>query len=416
MRLYCSTSEKFPLRFVDVVELFLRELRTRGVDQTGSCQPSMQGGGFRHEYVEGIRVIVPPTIGHGGVLGKILTRLAYLFFETVLLLRLLRSPPDAILIRDKYWGAVVGLLVARLSGCKLLVWLSYPYPEHEREQAASMTGLRRLLLRSRSWLGFRLLYRFAMPRADHCFVQSEEMKRDLLRWGILAERMTAVPMGIRKATFDSVDLAVVPEQPPVVLHLGSLAAVRKLDILIDAFAMVALRRPDARLQFVGDGDVPEERRDLERKVREAGLEALVQFTGQVPIEEAWRRVSISSVCVSPVRMPLLRVASPTKFVEYLAFAKPTVGNDQPEHTMIAQESQGALSVEWSPQAFADAIVWCLDNPEEAQEMGRRGREWIGRHRTYDRLAGMVHARLLEVLGMPASSGNRPAAVDDSRAG
>ena len=115
-------------------------------------------------------------------------------------------------------------------------------------------------------------------------------------------------------------------------------------------------------------------------------------------------------------MPLLRVASPTKFVEYLAFAKPTVGNDQPEHTMIAQESQGALSVEWSPQAFADAIVWCLDNPEEAQEMGRRGREWIGRHRTYDRLAGMVHARLLEVLGMPAGSGNRPAAVDDSRAG
>ena len=89
-------------------------------------------------------------------------------------------------------------------------------------------GLRRLLLRSRSWLGFRLLYRFAMPRADHCFVQSEEMKRDLLRWGILAERMTAVPMGIKKSTFDSVDLTVVPEQPPVVLHLGSLAAVRKL--------------------------------------------------------------------------------------------------------------------------------------------------------------------------------------------
>src|SRR5690606_33670650 len=206
-----------------------------------------------------------------------------------------------------------------------------------------------------------------------------EMKRDLLRWGILAERMTAVPMGIKKSTFDSVDLTIVPEQPPLVLHLGSLAAVRKLEILVDAFAIVARKRPDARLQFVGDGDVPEERRDLEQKVREAGLEALVQFTGQVPIEEAWWRVSLSSVCVSPVRMPLLRVASPTKFVEYLAFAKPTVGNDQPEHTMIAQESQGALSVEWSPQAFADAILWCLDNPGEAREMGRRGRQWIGRH-------------------------------------
>lgn len=398
------------MRFVDVVELFLRELRNRGVDQVWYCQPSADPGGLRSEYREGTRLIVPPTFGRGGVLGKILTRLGYLFFETVFLLKQLQSPPDAILIRDKYWGAVVGLLVARLAGKKLLVWLSYPYPEHEREQAESATGLRRLLLRSRSWLGFRLLYRFAMPRADHCFVQSEEMKRDMLRWGIRPERMTAVPMGIKKATFEAVDLGVEPTQPPVVLHLGSLAAVRKLDILIDAFAIVTRHRPDARLQFVGEGDVPQERRHLEQKVREAGLSGVVEFTGQLPIEEAWRRVALSSVCVSPVRMPLLRVASPTKFVEYLAFAKPTVGNDHPEHTMIAQASQGALTVEWSAQGFADAIVWCLDHPTEAREMGLRGRDWVGRHRTYDRLADMVHARLLKVIGTSGTAGSRPDAV------
>ena len=398
------------MRFVDVVELFLRELRTRDVDQVWYCQPSVAAGGLRSEYREGIRLIVPPTIGRGGVPGKIVTRLGYLFFEAVFLLKQLRSPPDAILIRDKYWGAVLGLLVARLSGSKLLIWLSYPYPEHEQEEAESATGLRRLLLRSRSWLGFRLLYRFAMPRADHCFVQSEEMKRDMLRWGIPAERMTAVPMGIKKATFDAVDFGVEPAQPPVVLHLGSLAAVRKLEILVDAFAIVARKRPDARLQFVGEGDVPEERRHLEQKVREAGLADVVEFTGQLPIEEAWRRVSLASVCVSPVRMPLLRVASPTKFVEYLAFARPTVGNDHPEHTMIAQASQGALTVEWSPAGFADAILWCLDHPQEAQAMARRGREWVGRHRTYDRLAEMVHAKLLEVIGTSGTAGSGPVPV------
>jgi glycosyltransferase involved in cell wall biosynthesis len=400
-----------------VVELFLRELRARGVEQVWYCQPSVQPGGLRNEYREGVRLIVPPTFGRGGVLGKIVTRLGYLFFETVLLLRQLKTRPDAILVRDKYWGAVVGLMVARLSGSKLLVWLSYPYPEHEREQAGSVTGLRRLLLRSRSWLGFQLLYRFAMPRAAHCFVQSEEMKRDLLRWGIAAERMTAVPMGIKKATFDAVDPDVVPEEPPVVLHLGSLAAVRKLEILVEAFAIVARRRPDARLQFVGEGDVPEERRDLEQKVRDAGLAGVVEFTGQLPIEEAWRRVALSSVCVSPVRMPLLRVASPTKFVEYLAFAKPTVGNEQPEHTMIAQASRGALTVQWTPQSFADAILWCLDHPDEAREMGRRGRAWVGAHRTYDRLADMVHAKLREVLSRSGTAGNGPDAVASSdRAG
>jgi glycosyltransferase involved in cell wall biosynthesis len=229
--------------------------------------------------------------------------------------------------------------------------------------------------------------------------------------------MTAVPMGIKKATFDAVDPDVVPEEPPVVLHLGSLAAVRKLEVLVEAFAIVARRRPDARLQFVGEGDVPEERRDLEQKVRDAGLADVVEFTGQLPIEEAWRRVALSSVCVSPVRMPLLRVASPTKFVEYLAFAKPTVGNEQPEHTMIAQASRGALTVQWTPQAFADAILWCLDHPDEAREMGRRGRAWVGAHRTYDRLADMVHAKLREVLSRSGTAGNGPDAVASSdRAG
>lgn len=402
MRLYCSSPEKYPIKYVDVVELFFRELRTRGIDQVWYCQPSAEPGGLRNEYMDGVRIIVPPTFGRSFG-ARILSRLVYLLLETTYLLAQVRNPPDAFLIRDKYWGAVIGYLVSRLTRRKLLIWLSYPYPEHEREQASVSSGPRALMLRLRSWLGYRLLYRFVMPRADHCFVQSEEMKRDMLQWGVAADRMTPVPMGIKKVTFDSVDLSVEPDQPPVVLHLGSLSAVRKLEILVDAFAIVAQRCPQARFQFVGDGDLPEERRDLQQRVRQAGLAEVVEFTGQVPIERAWVYVARSSVCVSPVRMPLLRVASPTKFIEYLAFAKPTIGNDHPEHSMIAEQShQGALTVEWSPQAFADAIVWCLEHPQEAREMGLRGRAWVQEHRTYDRLAAMVQRKLIEVVDGPGA--------------
>lgn len=407
MRLYCTTSERFPLRFVDVVELFFRELRARGVEQTWYCQPSGTPGPLRTEYRDGVRILVPPTFGTG-VAGKIVTRLTYFLLETIFLLAQLRNPPDAFLVRDKYWGAVVAWSVSRLCRRKFLVWLSYPYPEHEREEAANASGMRRILLACRSWLGFRLLYRFAMRRADHCFVQSEEMKRDLLRWNIPAERMTPVPMGIKKATFDAVDLAVAQEEPPVVLHLGSLSAVRKLEILVDAFVIVARARPDARLRFVGEGDFPSERTALEQYVRERGLADAVEFTGQVPIEQAWQQVARAAVCVSPVRMPLLRVASPTKFVEYLAFARPTVGNDHPEHGMIARDSNGALTVPWSPEGFADAILWCLDHPDEARAMGLRGRAWVGEHRTYDRLADLVYRKLLEVIGSPHAGAGRGA--------
>jgi glycosyltransferase involved in cell wall biosynthesis len=358
---------------------------------------------MRREYVSGVEIIVPPTFGTGFA-GEALTRLSYWLFETIHLVRQYRRRPDAILIRDKYWGAVIGYFVARACGSRFLIWLSYPYPEHDSEEAGITPGWRRYLKLFRAWLGYRMLYRFAMRRADHCFVQSEQMKTDMLAWGIDPERMTPVPMGVSKRVFDGFDINVSPTQPPVVLHLGTLAAVRKLEIIVDAFAIVAAARPDVRFEFVGDGPVASDRRNLEARVQSAGIAGRVTFTGQVSMAAALDHVMRAAVCVSPFRMtPVLRVASPTKFIEYLALAKPTVGNRHPEHSMIAQCSEGALIVDWSAQAFADAIVWCLDHPEEAREMALRGRRWVQDNRTYDRLADLVHGELQRVLAAPRNA-------------
>lgn len=405
MKIHCTTQERFPLRLVDVTELFFHELRARGVEQSWYCQPSNDPGPARRVKAgkdSDIEIVVPPTFAGFGALGKIATRLGYWLIETWILFTLLWRRVDAIVVRDKYWGAAFGLLIARISGARLLIWLSYPFPEHEREEAEEASGMRRALLHARAWIGERLLYRFAMRRADHCFVQSEQMKRDLIGRGIDRSRMTAVPMGIRRAFFDEdlPRLAGHPRAaPPVVLHLGTLAAVRRLEVLIDAFAIVAATHPDARLQFVGDGDLPHERRQLEQHARAAGIASRVEFTGFMPMARAWEHVAAASVCVSPFRVtPVLRVASPTKFIEYLAFGKPTVANDHPEHSMIAAASDGARICDWSAEGFAEAISWCLDHPDAAREMGLRGREWIRANRTYDQLADRVYDRLRELIG------------------
>jgi glycosyltransferase involved in cell wall biosynthesis len=388
------------MHLVDVTELFLQELRSRGVEQVWFCGPSSKPGPMRREYLNGVEIIVPPNFG-SGFFREVLTRLSYWFFETVHLVRQYRRRPDAILIRDKYWGAVVAYFVARACGSRFLVWLSYPYPEHDTEEAGVTSGWRRYLKLFRAWLGYRMLYRFAMRRADHCFVQSDQMKTDMLARGIPAERMTAVPMAIAKRVFDGFDISTVPADPPVVLYLGTLIAVRKLEILVDAFAIVAAARPDVRFEFVGDGPVPSDRRCLEERVQKAGLAGVVAFTGQLSMSAALDHVMRASVCVSPFRLtPVLRVASPTKFIEYLALAKPTVGNRHPEHSMIAERSNGALIVEWSPQAFADAILWCLDHPEEARAMALRGRRWVQENRTYDLIGNLVFKELERVLAAP----------------
>jgi glycosyltransferase involved in cell wall biosynthesis len=178
-----------------------------------------------------------------------------------------------------------------------------------------------------------------------------------------------------------------------------LAAVRKLGVLVDAFAIVAKERADVTFTFVGDGDVPFERANLEKYAAALGIKDKVTFTGQLPHVEALEHVRNAAVCVCPVMPTMaLRVASPTKLVEYLAMGKPTVANDHPEHTSIAALSgNGLIICDWAPESFATGIIWCLDFPDAAQRMAERGRKWVWENRTYDKIADTVFAKLNEVI-------------------
>ena len=145
------------------------------------------------------------------------------------------------------------------------VWLSYPFAECRIVDGRE--GIAPLLAsiaggRVASWL----LYRVILPYADHVFVQSEQMKRDVAAHGIPAARMTAVPMAV------SEDL--LPEarhragHPPVPRHAHSCAPPGYP--ARGARAIVRDRHPAAQLVFVGDGDSPEDRAFLERRTGEFG--------------------------------------------------------------------------------------------------------------------------------------------------
>jgi glycosyltransferase involved in cell wall biosynthesis len=56
---------------------------------------------------------------------------------------------------------------------------------------------------------------------------------------------------------------------------------------------------------------------------------------------------------------------------------PVIASDFPLwRDIVAGNRCGLLVDPMSPRAIADAIVWMLDHPDEAQEMGRRGREAV----------------------------------------
>ena len=386
MRLYYSVVDPFPAYRADVAELFAVELPKLGLHtEWFMASPNEQVGTADHFATQVIHLPWRVKKSSG-----LLRKLAYWLADARHLLGVSAQRIDAVQCRDKYWGSLVGLAVARMKGLPFFYWCSYPFPEHDAISANQEAGIRRLLGRVKSAVRFALLYKWICPRADHVFVQSESMKSDMHGYGVPFDKMTPVPMGVSARVFDWVKTNKVQIVPGRVVYLGTLAAVRKLDMLLDAFKAVKNAVPGAQLMFVGDGDVPAERQALSDKARAMGLENDVVFTGFVPMAEAWRLSASAAVCLSPFYpTPILASTSPTKLVEYLALGRPVVCNNHPEQSQIIKESGAGLCVKWSAPAFANAIVRLLRDPITAESMAANGPAWVTRNRSYPIIAKVV---------------------------
>lgn len=384
MKIHYSIVDPYPAYRVDLTELFGVELQRLGLDtqwfMDAPVKPSTQVTGFF-----GQKVIVPPD-GR-----RALKRFRYWFSDIRSMLSLRRTSVDAIQCRDKYIGALVGLLVAKVIGVPFFYWCSYPFPSHNLGLAKEATGVRRLYLLAHGWFGHWVLHKVVMPRARHVFVQSAQMKRDLMALGIAPAQMTPVLMGVASGMLDWAARNNVEVEPGKVVYIGTLASVRKLDMIVRAFALVVKDLPQAKLYLVGDGDFPHEREGLERLVHDLGLSGSVVFTGFVPMEQAWLHAKSAAVCLSPFYpTPVLASASPTKLVEYMALGRPIVSNDHPEQSEVIKASGVGICVPWDDKEFASAITWVLRNKDEAELQASRGPEWVRNNRVYAKIAEEVY--------------------------
>ncbi|MBV8635689.1 MAG: glycosyltransferase [Burkholderiaceae bacterium] len=397
--MYYSTPDTYPPFRVDVAELF------------GHCLPGMglevewymarnKPGVFGSEMYANQKVFVPWRVEGRTLPGKVASKFAYWICDIAVLLGLLFERSHKLIqVRDKYISALVGLLVAKIKGIKFTYWCSYPFPEHDLELAKHKSGLAKAYYRLRGRTGQWLLYRFVMRHCDHIFVQSEEMKRELVNFGVAPQRMTPVPMGVPTRLVEWSRGRRTEVVPNRIVYLGTMSSVRQLHVLLDAFAKVRQACPEASLLMVGDGDYPSERAGLEAHAQQLGLAEAITFTGFVPIETAWNYAATAAVCVSPICPgKLLDVGSPTKLIEYMALGRPVVCNSHPEQSAIIAECPAGLCVEWSASAFAEALLWMLHHPQEAETMGAKGPAWVASNRTYPILASQLWQRYQSILG------------------
>jgi glycosyltransferase involved in cell wall biosynthesis len=400
VRLLVVSSDTYPPFRVDVAVLYGQELVRRGhrIDWV------LQSEDVCHRSYEttwsGCKVWVGATDTGQSLFRRLRKHVRGIRHDMKLVGLVRRERYDVIEVKDKFVSGLFALVAKRCYRTRFVYWLSYPFPEEYLLRAADGTARYPFLSRIRGQAFRTLLYKILLPAADHVFVQSEQMRRDVAREGIPLDKMTAVPMGIdaRKfAEFRSPAAPVIDPAEPSILYLGTLSKVRRLDFLLHVLVAVRKHVDGAKLYLVGRGDDPTDEQFLKSEAARLGIESSVVFVGHLPQARALEYVRDAAVCVSPFfPTPILNSTSPTKLVEYMAMGKAVVANDHPEQRLVLEQSGAGLCVPWSEEDFANAIVELLRSPARRRELGERGRDYAARHRSYDVIAATVEASLMAV--------------------
>jgi len=385
MKVLMFMRDGLPPSRVDVSVLFDKTLRRLGIE-TDFVGPRGQGGGSPESPCAGRQF----ETGHRNDPRS-------LWRELRLLWRLAEAY-DAVVVRDRPLAASALFVVARFRRTPCIYWMSFPMPLGDRVGASLHWSAGRRATAALTWLRGTFAQwvqdNFVLPRAHHVFVQSQAMLVQVLAMSALPQaRLSAVPMGVdRDRLPELIDLP--PPAAPCIAYLGSLDRARHLEVLIDAFVLVRACHVGARLVLVGSAPLDSDVTWLKAHAARCGVLDQVDFTGPLPMAQAWRHLLEASVCVSPVPPgPLHDVSSPTKVVEYLALAMPVVANDIPDQRHLLEACGGGTCVAFEAPAFARAILDLLDDLPAARCAARLARPRLLALRSYDVLGRQVAAEL-----------------------
>ena len=263
-----------------------------------------------------------------------------------------RERPD-VLISYLEFNNIAAILANRMAGRPTRIIVSHHVTMSSFDRGSSLKH--RLV---------PLLYRMTLPAADHVIAVSRGvaagMPRALGKRSLLSVIENPI-VHSRYRELASVSLAhpwFGDNQPPVILGVGRLVPQKNFSLLIDAFSLVAGRRP-ARLVLLGEGPL---RGQLLGQIGRLGLD---QCATILPVDpNPWPYMKGARVVV----LSSLYEGFGNVLVEAMAVGTPVVSVDCPDGPaeILERGKWGRLVPAQDAAALAAAIASTLDDPGDAE--------------------------------------------------
>ena len=206
---------------------------------------------------------------------------------------------------------------------------------------------------------------------DAAVCVSEDVRRHAIRCGLPAGRLSVIPNAVDAEMYAPNSAASTTggksgRTSRTVLYAGRLEWQKGVDILLQAWPAVVRQVRDARLELVGEGEAA---RGLQAQCRRSGCADSVEFCGwqrNVP-----QRLAGADLVVLPSRWE----GMPNVLLESMASETPVVVSDvEGVREALGPLSEQQVVAPGDPAALAGRIVEMLQNPAQAQELGRRNRQ------------------------------------------
>ncbi len=264
--------------------------------------------------------------------------LRYIHFAYLLIRH--ASDVDVIYAMGPVNAGFPGLFAAKLRGKKFTTKVVGDYAW---EQGKQRFGVKEMIdeFQKRSDYSWKVkilkkIESFVVRNADKVIVPSKYLKGIVHGWGAEKQSIDVVYNAIK---FKSVESAKKNHEEKWIVSVARLVPWKGMDTLIDVASKLSKTDPSIRLKIVGDGP---EFNHLEKKVKDLGLEHMVELTGKLPREKTLSYIAGASVFVLNSGYEGL----PHVVLEAMSYSVPVIASDAGGNSEIAQPYKTGLLFEY----------------------------------------------------------------------
>lgn len=238
---------------------------------------------------------------------------------------------------------------------------------------------------------FSSFERYCYRAASAAIVGNHDAGVVLRRKGFRKPLVLIPQFGVDPDFYRPIEARRRPIDGPVVGYMGRVVPEKGIDTLIEAVARVP-SRPMLRIVGSGTGRV-----DLELLAERLGVRDRVRFESSVPGERVPDVLNELDVLVLPSRSrPNWTEQFGRILVEAMACGVPVIGSNSGEIPNVIDEA-GLVFPEGDAEALADRIRRIIENPDDARELGRLGRQRVLENYTQQQIARQTYDLYQRIL-------------------